>query len=236
MKICVFDTDDSIFNALTNSISDNPISPEAFSVRRFYDANELVEDNKAVRTADVFFINASAEGLISAGIIRNSRPDAVIILTSESDRDIYEAFTLEALGFLVKPFSSEEFSEIFRRMLAKVKSLSPTIHLRWKNERYNLPIKEIIYVEGYNRHLTFYTKDGEFNSMGKLKNLQERLCIYGFLRIHQGYTVSMDHIRSFLSDEVIMSDGTRVMISTRRKTEALRIYDEYTENKEKTKI
>lgn len=232
MKICIYDTNDGICDELINNISDNPISPESFSVRCFSDAQKMISDENIVRTTDAYFIDASPEGLLTAGFIRNSRPDAVIILTSDSEKDIYEAFRLEALAFLVKPFTKEEFSELFRRMIAKIKSLSPTIHLRWKNERYNLPIKDIIYVEGYNRHLTFFTKDGEYNSMGKLKNLYERLSIYGFLRIHQGYMVNMEHIKCFLTNEVIMTDGTRVMVSTRKKTDALRLYDEYITEKE----
>lgn len=232
MRICVCDTDELICNELIKNIADCFLSGEAFSVKCFYTPEEMLfhDDNTAM--ADAYFIKASREGLISAQIIKSKFPDAIIILTGETEEYIYEAFNLEALYYLVKPFGSDEFSGLFKRIIAKSKTLNPTLHLRWKSERYNIPIKDIIYIEGYNRHLTIYTKDGEYSSVGKIQNIYEKLCIHGFLRVHQGYTVNMEHIKQFNTDEVIMSDGTKVMISTRRKSDALKMYDSFISNKE----
>ncbi len=231
MRICVCDTDELICNELIKNITDCFLSEEAFSVKRFFTPEEMLFNDEKSAVFDAYYIKASREGLIAAQIIKSKIPHAIIILSCETQEYIYEAFKLEALYYLVKPFSSDEFSGLFKRMIAKSKSLNPTLHLRWKSERYNIPIKDIIYVEGYNRHLTIYTKDGEFSSVGKIQNIYEKLCIHGFLRIHQGYTVNMEHIKQFNTDEVIMSDGTKVMISTRRKSDALKIYDSFISNK-----
>lgn len=226
MKICVCDTDELISKELINNISDCFLSGEAFSVQQYYSPEEMLfKDEKAV--FDAYYISATREGLIAAEIIRSKFPDAIIILTHTGEEFIYEAFRLEALYYLVKPFSSREFSEVFRRMIAKSKTLHPTLHLRWKNERYNIPIKDIIYIEGYNRHLTVYTAESEYSFVGKIQNVYEKLCIHGFLRVHQGYAVNMAHIKQFTTDEVIMSDDTKVMISARRKSEALKQYDSF---------
>lgn len=231
MKICICDNDEYILNELIKNISNSFLSSDTFSVRCFYNAKEMLED-ESVYSFDVFFISTENDGVTAAEIIRRHKNKAIIILTSDSQEFIYEAFRLEALHYINKTSSSEDFSELFKRIIVKYRSTTSLLTLRWKNERYTLDISDIIYIEGYNRHLTFYTRDEEFSSVGKLQSIHERLAAHGFLRIHQGYLVNMNHIKHFCINEAIMSDGTKVMISTRRRTDALKIYDEFLEQKE----
>lgn len=232
MRICVCDTDNEISNALIKNINECFLSGEAFSVMCFFSPEELLEHEKNSKGFDAYFICAD-KGLTTAEIIRRKHPEKPIIISGETDEYIYDAFRTEALYYLKKPFSEEEFSETFKRLLAKSRAINPCLYLRWKSERYVLNISDIIYIEGYNRHLTFYTTDGEFSSVGKLQNVFEKLCIHGFLRIHQGYAVNMNHIKYFGTGEVTVSDGTKVMISSRKRSDALKIYDEFLKEKEK---
>ena len=224
--ICICDSDEYIGNELIDIISECFFSVEAFSVHCYYSPDEMLIDNN-YNTFDVYFIASEQKGAEVAEVIRSNRKDAIIILTGNSDKYIYDAFDVEALYYLQKPCTKEVFSALFKRILSKYRSLNPSLILRWKNERHIIRIADIIYIEGYNRHLTFYTMNGEFCSVGKFQNIYEKLLIHGFLRIHQGYMVNMHHITHFNNNEVIMCDGTKVMISTRRKSEALKIYDEF---------
>lgn len=227
MRICVCDTDQAICNELIKNINDCFLSGEAFSVMCFYSPEEMLEYEKGTKSFDAYFINAAHNGITAAEIIRCKHKEAIIVLSGDSEEYIYDAFKTEALYYLKKPFGKDEFSETFRRIIAKSRSLKPLLHLRWKSERYVLNISDIIYIEGYNRHLTFYTTDGEYTSVGKLQNILEKLCIHGFLRIHQGYAVNMKHIIKFGTNEVTVRGGTKVMISSRMRSDALKIYDDY---------
>ncbi len=227
MRICICDTDNSVCNELIKNISDSFLSEEAFSVRCFFSAEELLEIVKEKNIFDVYLLNADINGIITAEIIRRNNRNAIIILFADSEKYIYDAFKVEALYYLKTPIDPEEFSELFKRMLIKYRNRNSFLYLRWKNERYSLKISDIIYIESYNRHLTFYTKDGEYSSVGKIQNVFEKLSFHGFLRIHQGYTVNMNHIKNFGTHEVEMSDGTKVMISSRRRADALNTYDSF---------
>ena len=230
MKICICDNDTFLCDELIKIIDECFFSPEAFSVHCYYSPEEMLRD-EGYKSYDAYFINADKNGAEIAEVIKSSRKDAIIILSGKSDEHIFDAFMVEALYYLRKPVDRNELGELFRRILTKYQSLNPSLILRWKNERHIIKIPDIIYIEGYNRHLTFYTKQGEFSSVGRIQNIYEKLLIHGFLRIHQGYTVNMHHIKHFNVNEVVMCDGTRVMISTRKRTEALKLYDEFLKTK-----
>lgn len=229
MKICICDSDKYLCDELIKIISECFFSVEAFSVRCYYSPEEMFI-NDDYKNFDVYFIDADKKGAEIAEVIRSCRKDAIIVLSGNSDEHIFDAFMVEALYFLRKPINRDELAQLFRRILTKYQSLNPSLILRWKNERHIIKIPDIIYIEGYNRHLTFYTKHGEFSSVGKIQNIYEKLLIHGFMRVHQGYTVNMHYVKHFNNNEVIMFDGTKVMISTRRRTEALKIYDEFLKN------
>ncbi|MBE6791516.1 MAG: response regulator transcription factor [Ruminococcaceae bacterium] len=227
MKICVCDASEEISSKLIKNITDCFLTEEDFRVKCFFSNNEMLAFENKDNHFDVYFISGDNEGILAAEIIRRYNKNAIIVFFAENNDHILDAFKIEALYYLVKPYDDKEFSELFRRIIVKYKSLNEFIHLRFKNERYTLKISDIIYIEGYNRHLTFYTKDEEFYSVGRIQNIFEKLSIHGFVRIHQGYTVNMRHIKSFGTNEVTMSDGTKVMISARRRAEALQVYDSF---------
>ncbi len=227
MKICVCDASEEICKKLIKCISDSFLTEEEFRVKFYFTPKEMMTENNIAKYFDVYFINADSDGILAAEIIRRQNRNAIIVLSSENNEHILDAFKVEALYFLEKPFEDSEFSDVFKRIIAKYKSLNEFLYLRFKNERYCIRISDIIYIEGYNRHLTFYTCDGEYYSVGRIQNIFEKLSIHGFVRIHQGYTVNMEHIKSFGNNEVTMTDGTKVMISARRRAEALKTYDSY---------
>ncbi|MBQ3085914.1 MAG: LytTR family transcriptional regulator [Clostridia bacterium] len=102
-----------------------------------------------------------------------------------------------------------------------------TIVVKWQHERTCICVDEIRYVESYNRHLIFHTGNATSETVGKLTDILSVLQPHGFVRVHQGYIVNMNHIRKFEADAVVLNDGTRVMTSVRMRSQALKEYDRY---------
>ena len=103
--------------------------------------------------------------------------------------------------------------------------LHPTITLQNKNIRYRIKINDIKYVEGYNRHIIVYTEGGKYEAVGKVSDAFDILAPHGFIRVHQGYLVNINYIRVFDKTDVILTDGTKVMISARKRKPALQAFD-----------
>ncbi len=228
MKICICDDDSFFIREIRNRLSLFRTEAECFEVSDFSHAEELLEYYKNGGYFDIVFIDIELKGLNgieAAEKIRETAPETIIIFVSGHSDYIFEAFRIEALHFLVKPVSDTEFSEVFMRAVKKYNSLNASIILKWESTRNKIAINKISYVEGYRRHLTVHTANGNFEAVGKISEIYEALLPHGFVRVHQGFIVNMNYIKSFKTGEVELTDGSKIPVSVRKRQEALKIYD-----------
>lgn len=78
-------------------------------------------------------------------------------------------------------------------------------------------IGSIIRCESESNYTTFYLKSGEKLIVSKtLKEFDELLTPYNFLRVHQSHLINLDEIKSFIKSDggyIRMKDGASVSIS-----------------------
>ena len=180
-------------------------------------------DPDVIRVGDVYYMLSSTFHFLPGAVILRSYD----LLNWEIASYVFDTFRFEALHFIVKPIKTSEFEDVFRRAINKYKSTHSTINLKWQNERYTINISDITYIEGYNRHITVHTPDESYEAVGKISDIENELGPLGFIRVHQGFIVNMDRIKRFDANDVILQDNSRIMISVRKHTEALKAYDNY---------
>lgn len=230
MRICICDDDQSqheIIKKYINGFSFLVQKPEIVS--RFCGA-ELIGDCMAGKIYDVLFMDVrldSENGMEVAQAVRRFYPNAIIIFISNHPDYVFEAFSVEALHFMVKPVTELDFRRVFVRAISKYNSLHSFLPSGFFSDRAVICINDILYCEGYNRHVMIYTADGRYESVAKLSDVYEKLSTHGFVQTHQGFIVNMSQIRRFDKESVKLNDGTVVPVSQRKRTQALRAFDEY---------
>ncbi len=232
MKICICDDDSFFIREIRNRLLPFSTAEDGFHVSDFSSAQALIEYYRNGGHFDILFIDIEMKGINgieAAEIIRALSPRTIIIFVSSLTDYIFDAFRLEALYFLVKPVKDREFNEVFYRALSKYRTVNAGIVLKWESTRNKIQIDKISFVEGYRRHLTVHTADGVYEAVGKISEMQEILSPHGFVRVHQGFIVNMNYIKSFKTDEVELTDGTKVPVSVRKRQDALKIYDNFIE-------
>lgn len=232
MKIGICDEDSFFIREIRDRLEPFSTAEDGFQVSDFSSAEALIEHYRGGGYFDILFIAIEMQGINgieAAEIIRALSPRTIIIFVSVHSDYIFDAFRIEALHFLVKPVCDREFREVFYRALNKYRLVNASIILKWESTRNKIGIDKISFVEGYRRHLTVHTADGVFEAVGKLPEMQELLSPHGFVRVHQGFIVNMNYIKSFKTDEVELTDGTRVPVSVRKRQDALKVYDNFIE-------
>lgn len=234
MNFCICDDDKVIHHEIYKLILSNIKTNTQIDITHIFSAEELIEKYNQNQFFDIIFLDIemkSLSGIDAAKTIRDLHPKAIIIFVSNYPHYVFDAFDVEALHFLVKPISPSEFKNVFDRAINKYKKTNSTISLKWQNERYVIKIDTIKYIEGYKRHITFYTQDGAYEAIGKITDILNELSPHGFIRTHQGFIVNMDYIKRFDTTDVVLFDGTKVMISVRKRAEALQAFDKYLKNR-----
>ena len=229
MNICICDDDLATHQIIKEYLRESLSSD--INVFDCFSAEDLL---KSADNYDILFLDikmGEANGLEAAELIRKSNKEIIIIFISSYPNYVFRAFNVEALHFIVKPINEKEFKNVLDRALYKYKTAHSSITLRWQKERYVIKISSIKYIEGYNRHVTDYTEDGIYEALGKISDLYKELAPHGFIRTHQGFIVNMDYIKRFDVSDVVLFDETKVMLSVRKKAEALEIFDKYLRNR-----
>ncbi len=234
MKICICDNDKFVHEQITNNIIKCTSDTTDLEIETFLSAEALLNKYYTQGFFDIIFLDiemGGISGITAAEKLREFDSNVIIIFISNYPHYVFDTFTVEALHFLVKPFSVSDFKKVFNRAINKYKIMNSSITLKWQSERYIIKIDTIKYIEGYKRHITVYTKDGVYESLGKIPDLLKELSPHGFIRTHQGFLVNMDYIKRFDATDVILFDGTKVMISVRKRADALQAFDNYLKNK-----
>ncbi len=230
MKICICDDDSFAVREIRNLLLPFQTEEDGFDISDFSCGEDLIEYYKNGEGFDIAFIDIEMEGINGVEVaekIKDSAPETIIIFVSSHSNYVFDAFRIEALHFLVKPIKEKEFNDVFTRAMKKYTAINASVILKWESVRNKIPIDKISFVEGYRRHLTVHTASGVYEAVGKISEIYEILKPHGFVRVHQGFVVNMNYIKSFNANEVELTDGSKVAVSVRKKQEALKAYDTF---------
>lgn len=164
---------------------------------------------------DLLFLDIEMAGFSGIDLVKIlTRPPMVIFTTAFSQYAV-EGFELNAVDYLLKPFSLTRFIIACNRAydLQRLNhpnriSASRPDHLFLKSgtDREKLLIREIQYVESKANYAEFVTTAGKILSRITMKEADAMLEPYGFLRIHRSFLVAVKHITRYNKKEVFMGD------------------------------
>lgn len=167
-----------------------------------------------------------------------------LIFTTGHDKYAIEAIKFSALYYILKPFGAEELLQAMQHYYAKqykknaAQQLDALFYnfkqLQAEQKKIVLPtlkglevfmIKEIIRCEAEINYTNFFMAGAKPGIMvtKTLKEYDEMLTGYGFFRVHHSHLINLNHVKKFVKKDntVIMSDGSVIDVSRRKKDEFL---------------
>ncbi len=201
------------------------LSKEAVSYQicEYTRARDLLYDVQDGACVDAAFVDlAMAEAWESLLALREWRFDGFLILMSDCGERVVDGYSIEAQGYLMKPFRMCCVQELLSRLCSRLHTACLTIDSRSRIVR--VPYHEILYIESRNAKCLIHRIDGEqYTLYAHLDDLERELCDERFLRCHQSYLVNMDHIVA-ADKQFEMANGDVVSI---RQRELRRLRDRY---------
>jgi two-component system LytT family response regulator len=167
-----------------------------------------------------------------------------LIFTTSYDQYAIKAFRFSALDYLLKPVDKEELRRAVQKVISRNQKPSPQqidLLLQKLNQPlvkiskiaiptveglHLLPIESIVSCTSESNYTIIKLKDGQkIVTTRILKEIQEMLEEYSFLRVHHSYIVNLNEVMKYIKGEgghLIMSDGTSIDVSRSRKEMLLR--------------
>lgn len=169
-----------------------------------------------------------------------------VIFTTAYEHYAIKAIKFNALDYLLKPFSMKELDAAVQKYIRKRDAVSPTdyaietflsnlkqpaslpkkITLPTLRGLIFTPVEQIIRCEAKDNYSKVYLTDGTAHLVSKtLKEFEYLLEDMNFFRVHYSHLINLQHICKYVQGNgghVLMSDGSSIEVSRRRKPEFLR--------------
>ena len=167
-------------------------------------------------------------GLELADALIDIKKDSQIIFLSQREDLVFECLKFHPFGFIRKSKLIDDFSLMMNQYyntFLDVERNETRVDIIDKTRTMSFKISEIVYIEGDRNYQKVVLKDGTSQNIRiQLGALEERLREFGFIRIHKGYLLNHLFIRSIATDEVLLTNGTSLPMSKKRKEEIMKQY------------
>jgi len=174
--------------------------------------------------------------------------DFKIIFITAFEEFAIKAIKFSAFDYLVKPIDPLELSETICRaqkqlekehaalkleaLLANVKDFSENLKkivLKTSDSIYVVDVQDIVHCESNSSYTSLFLKDGRKIMVSKvLKEYDEMLSGYGFIRVHKSHLINLNYIARFVKTDggyLEMKDGSNVPVSQRKREQILDILE-----------
>ena len=224
MKIKICDDEKEAAKELQQIIYGIMEGQEDTEIKVYGSGKELLHD---IADGDVVFLDIEMPQMdgIEAGRCLKDKADCHIILETGQIQRFKEAFFIQALRFITKPFQKNEIKEALGAALARNVE-DRTLEAYAQRQKYLLKEKDIRYARAINSQVELFTANRVFRKATTLQELYAELDGRFFFRINRQYIINFRHIEHVSVDRLSIS-GKSFKIARNRFREFKYAYLEF---------
>ena len=192
------------------------------------------EQTMQTEAVDLLFVDVNMPDKSGVEFVSELDNPPMIIFTTAYSEYAIDGFRLDAVDYLLKPFSLADF----QRAVDKVRSLKELHTLRderdtvaeaepmadsAKNDCISIKADykvslvryaDIIFVESVGEYVRLHLVSGQkIMTLLRLKNMESALPSDKFMRVHRSYIVNLGHVTGYARGQVYLDNGEYVPIS-----------------------
>lgn len=119
-----------------------------------------------------------------------------------------KAAETQPLGYLTKPFNSNDIVASLSIMRARLEQKATQITLNGSFGKSKLSINDLLYIEADGAYVHLHTIKGKFTERVTLKKLMEELNHKDLARIHRSFAVNLIHVKEVAANQLQCGDAT----------------------------
>ena len=168
----------------------------------------------SAQEVDVLFLDINMPKISGLEFIKSlSNPPLIVFATAYREYAV-DSFELEALDYLVKPFSLDRFMKTIQRIeerLIPKQNVTPKgerdhVFLKVDKKMVKVFIDEILYVESLKDYVRIKTLDENLINHNNLVSITEVIPMDKFVRIHRSYIIAIDKVKLIDGNQVKIGD------------------------------
>jgi DNA-binding LytR/AlgR family response regulator len=170
---------------------------------------DAMETFEALRNhkVDVLFMDIQMPEITGIDLIRSLKKPPFVVFTTAYPGFAIDGFELDAVDYLLKPISIDRFlrsvDKICSRYETQDKGADPAkqnstekkyFFIKSNQEMLKVEFDKINYIQGMENYVRIFCEDKNVISFSTMKNMEEILSPYNFLRVHRSFIVNLDKV------------------------------------------
>lgn len=179
--------------------------------------------------AQLLFLDIQMPRITGLDFFKTLQHPPPVIFTTAYPQFALEGFEVNALDYLVKPFSFERFLKAalkakeyyeIRETNLKEAASSDFFFIKADNKLVRILFDDVLFVEALQNYVTIHTPAKKFMSYLTFKAVEEYLPAEKFLKVHKSYIVAASKIDSIEANDIRIGQH-HIPISRNQKDEVM---------------
>lgn len=183
---------------------------------------------------DLIFLDIQMPKITGIEMLELLEDPPAVIFTTAYDEYAIKAFEMNAVDYLLKPYSAQRLKQGVERILEnnkleklKVSEQTAGLHTAESSARVVvkdghiikiIPTKDVLYIEAASDYVKIFTKDKYYLKHGTMAHFEQVLAEKNFIRVHRSFIVNTSYIHSVELQEkgghcVVLQEGQIVPVS-----------------------
>jgi DNA-binding LytR/AlgR family response regulator len=211
LKTIAIDDEPLALSLLSDYISKTPFLEMAGTFDNPLDAIDFLSKE----SVDLLLIDIQMPDLTGTEFVRSLETSPKVIFTTAYPQYAIEGFKLNAIDYLLKPFSYDEFlkavqkaykqAELEAGAVTTVEANSQFLFLKSEYKIRRINFNDILYIEGLKDYIKVFIK-GEpkpILSLNSIKALEQKLPDDRFMRVHRSFIVNLEQIDTIERSRIV---------------------------------
>ena len=155
---------------------------------------------------DLIFLDIQMPDLNGFSFVKSMKKAPFIVFTTAYKKYALESYDLNALDYLLKPFSFERFFQAIEKVnerisdnlenitITELETSTDFVFINYNSRIIKIQVDDIIFINSDGDYVYINTINHKYIIREKLKNISDKLNPNLFIRIHKSYIVSLNKI------------------------------------------
>lgn len=224
LKTIAIDDEPLALRLVSDYVSKTPFLELVAALDNPLDAIEFLSQ----QPVDLVFVDIQMPDLTGIEFVRSLETAPKIIFTTAYEKYALEGFKLNAIDYLLKPFSYEEFlkaaqkarkqAELEAAIPQSIEANNQFLFLKSEYKIRRINFNDILYIEGLKDYIKVYTvgEDKPILSLNSIKSLEQKLPEDKFMRVHRSFIINLERIEVIERSRIVFGK-TYIPISDQYK-------------------
>lgn len=225
--------DDEVYQIKVNSLFLKEIASQNgydFEYHGFQSGKQL-RNYLQSNPIDILFLDidlGDETGIEIAAWIAQNYPEVITIFVTGHREFAEEAFEVEAVGYLVKPYDIKKMENSLKKAMSllekkQLEQSNTEIVITDENIKKKIDCRDILYIQRQQAKSVIKTQDKEYQVYETIISLCERIGD-SFIRVNQGEVVNNKMIQEIKGNTVYLKNGMEMSIGRTYRKEVLEKY------------